>query len=274
MDEVFDSLFLLQEDSTSPSYNTIIINNKDKTIEQVESSVVEIHNFNNKNMVQADSSVVIIAEGNNYYNYENNEVLGHVSKPNNNNSIKTSKIDILDMDIELEDGIVIIGHASDEKTITPEKNNQHEENITNNDYSETINLEKNDQNVENTTNYDKTISPEENQEYTAKNDETISFEENEEKKEKKRISRKRVRHPDTWKQYVRKNKRETGEEYIDIKGNLHEKRKIKFGCIRQNCKYKCSEKINAEKRQQIHETFWKLSDSKKITITANMSKEP
>ncbi|KAL1516163.1 hypothetical protein ABEB36_000082 [Hypothenemus hampei] len=64
--------------------------------------------------------------------------------------------------------------------------------------------------------------------------------------------------------------KKTGEEYIDIKENVHQKRLIKFGCTSQSCKYKCNEKINEDQRLQIHKAFWKLSDTKKNQV--NMSK--
>lgn len=84
-----------------------------------------------------------------------------------------------------------------------------------------------------------------------------------EEKLKKENTRKRVRNPESWKQNIRNKNRQSGEEYVDIKGRTHEKRSIKYGCQTENCKFHCSIKINEETRREIHESFWKLSDSKK-----------
>lgn len=75
----------------------------------------------------------------------------------------------------------------------------------------------------------------------------------------KKITRKRSRNPENWKMNIRKKKRETGQEYTDIKGKIHPERSIKFACKNETCKFKCASNITFEE----HTGYWKLSDSKK-----------
>ncbi|XP_071050780.1 uncharacterized protein [Onthophagus taurus] len=57
----------------------------------------------------------------------------------------------------------------------------------------------------------------------------------------KKLNKKRKRNPSSWKQNIRKNKRQRGEEYIDCKGNLKPKKKVKTAtCHTEKCSFKCS----------------------------------
>lgn len=53
-----------------------------------------------------------------------------------------------------------------------------------------------------------------------------------------------------WKKNIIKTKRNKGEEYINYKGHLVNKREIKPAC-KQNCKFKCSSIINHQEREKI-----------------------
>lgn len=76
-------------------------------------------------------------------------------------------------------------------------------------------------------------------------------------------TRKRKRNVQKWKCNVRKEQREHGKEYTNIKGKVMEKREVKKETCRPKCSFKCAEKFCKEKRDQIHNQFWNLTDSKK-----------
>lgn len=80
---------------------------------------------------------------------------------------------------------------------------------------------------------------------------------------RKNLTRKRQNCPEKWVQNVRKKKREAGQEYVDIKGKTHPMRAVKTGCKNTICRFKCSINISPDQRENIHEAFWRLSDSKK-----------
>ena len=73
------------------------------------------------------------------------------------------------------------------------------------------------------------------------------------------LTKKRKRIPENWQKNIRKTKREGGEEYVDIKGQLHPAKKVEGGW-----KPKCSDYFSNEERNQIMKQFYKLSDEKKL----------
>ena len=66
--------------------------------------------------------------------------------------------------------------------------------------------------------------------------------------------RKRTRTPAEWKQNIRKAKREKGESYTDIKGNVHLPRKVQKGC-EGKCRYKCTTLLSNDDHQAIHDNL-------------------
>lgn len=86
------------------------------------------------------------------------------------------------------------------------------------------------------------------------------------------MTRKRHADPDTWRQNVRKKKREAGEEYVDIKGKVHKKRVVGAGCRKGNkCRFKCNVQISNAERQSIHSKFWELNDEGKSHFFNNFT---
>lgn len=86
------------------------------------------------------------------------------------------------------------------------------------------------------------------------------------KRNTKDSKRTRVRQPTTWKQNVRKIKRQHGEEYENVKGCKVPKKKAseKMCHSIEHCPFQCSRKISFQERQEINTSFWKLSDEKKL----------
>lgn len=76
--------------------------------------------------------------------------------------------------------------------------------------------------------------------------------------EKKRKTRKRLRNPENWQRNKIKTLRNSGEAYTDWKGKKRPERQIKATC--QNCRIKCTEKINEQQRNIIFRSFWDLKD--------------
>lgn len=79
-------------------------------------------------------------------------------------------------------------------------------------------------------------------------------------------SRKRLRTPQTWKQNVRKEKRQRGEEYISSRNKT-----VPAKCIKQlkdcsNCIYRCSTMITPEEQQLIFQDFYSLDKRAKTTF--------
>ena len=58
---------------------------------------------------------------------------------------------------------------------------------------------------------------------------------------------------------MRKTKRERGEEYVDIKGQLHPAKKVK-GC-KPKCNHKCSDYFSNEERNQIMKQICRMRKS-------------
>ncbi|XP_045505973.1 uncharacterized protein LOC123702301 [Colias croceus] len=69
--------------------------------------------------------------------------------------------------------------------------------------------------------------------------------------------RKRVRQPSKWKKNVRKEKRSSGEEYINVKGVLVPPKQIDTAC-ECNCQQKCHEKILPSQQIILFKSFGKL----------------
>lgn len=86
--------------------------------------------------------------------------------------------------------------------------------------------------------------------------------------------RKRKKNHENWMQTVRKRRRQSGKDYINVKGKKVEGRKIIKSC-RGNCRFKCPNHISDSNRKEIFKTFWSLSDAQKNlfyakTIEKNM----
>ena len=74
---------------------------------------------------------------------------------------------------------------------------------------------------------------------------------------KKNLTRKRQANPDSWKKNIRKKLRQSGKAYTSVKGNHGPERSMRIkDCSK--CKFKCSEKISEEQRQQIFNSYWNL----------------
>ena len=74
---------------------------------------------------------------------------------------------------------------------------------------------------------------------------------------KKNLTRKRQANPDSWKKNTRKKLRQSGKAYTSVKGNHVPERSMRIkDCSK--CKFKCSEKISEEQRQQIFNSYWNL----------------
>ena len=73
---------------------------------------------------------------------------------------------------------------------------------------------------------------------------------------KKNLTRKRQANPDSWKNIIKKL-RQSGKAYTSVKGDYVPERSMRIkDCSK--CKFKCSEKISEEQRQQIFNSYWKL----------------
>lgn len=79
----------------------------------------------------------------------------------------------------------------------------------------------------------------------------------------KRLTRKRKRNVDDWKNVSRKRLRQAGKQYINSKKKVEEEKKHTYK-ICDKCLYKCSNKISTQKAKTIFEKFWKLSDNEKF----------
>lgn len=73
----------------------------------------------------------------------------------------------------------------------------------------------------------------------------------------KKLTRKRLSQPDTWKKNMKKIKRNLGEEYINAAKKKIEKRKMKEPC-KEKCRLKCFSKFTENQRRSIFETYWQL----------------
>ena len=73
------------------------------------------------------------------------------------------------------------------------------------------------------------------------------------------LKRKRKCTPEIWKRNVRKRNRDAGLEYVSQKGKNISARQVKaVNCSK--CRYKCSEKLTDESREQIFNAYWALQD--------------
>ncbi|XP_022823697.1 uncharacterized protein LOC111362445 isoform X3 [Spodoptera litura] len=72
-------------------------------------------------------------------------------------------------------------------------------------------------------------------------------------------SRKKKRQPEKWQKNVKKSLKNSGESYQTVKGNTIPAKKLKPPCS-TDCRLKCTEKINEEKRLNIFNDFWGIGD--------------
>lgn len=79
-------------------------------------------------------------------------------------------------------------------------------------------------------------------------------------------SRKRKRDETSWKKNIRRRLRETGEEYVNTKGRIREKRSVKN--VHCNCMYGCIEKVTEEDRHAIFRQYWSSVQSVQRTFIA------
>lgn len=93
------------------------------------------------------------------------------------------------------------------------------------------------------------------------------------KSEEKKKSRKRKREPDQWEKNLRKEKRLTGEKYINRGGKMVEKRTLKPSC---HCRKKCYDKLSADDRSKMHNKFWALRswDQRKQFVRLSVHSAP
>nr|CAH7731683.1 unnamed protein product [Callosobruchus chinensis] len=82
--------------------------------------------------------------------------------------------------------------------------------------------------------------------------------ENEDVTKENRKTRKRKRNVENWKRNYIKCSRNSGNEYVNWKGNTQAQRKLKPPC--ENCKNNCTKKISEEERVSIFSNFWSLAD--------------
>jgi len=74
-------------------------------------------------------------------------------------------------------------------------------------------------------------------------------------------SRKRKRQPGLWIANKRRRMRQAGEEYVSIRGKKIDARRVLPH--KDNCKFKCTEKITEANRLEINTNFWKLTEDQK-----------
>ncbi|CAF4904577.1 unnamed protein product [Pieris macdunnoughi] len=77
-----------------------------------------------------------------------------------------------------------------------------------------------------------------------------------------KISRKRKRCPGKWQKIARKNIREAGEEYVNIKGKNCPGKRVQAGCD-QKCPYNCSANFSEQEREDLKTAFYSLNDAQK-----------
>ncbi|XP_072400529.1 uncharacterized protein [Diabrotica undecimpunctata] len=76
-------------------------------------------------------------------------------------------------------------------------------------------------------------------------------------------SKKRSREPNMWKRNQRKLRRSKGEEYINVKGNIVERRSRGGPC---QCRFKCFEGISEETLDKIFTSFYEIGDKEQQDI--------
>jgi hypothetical protein len=90
----------------------------------------------------------------------------------------------------------------------------------------------------------------------------------------KAFNLKRPRHTEEWKCNKRKKLRNSGQTYVNTKGNIVEGRKMLPSC---ECRVHCEEKISEDEREANFNKFWSLGDvieQRKFIYKHLISKEP
>ncbi|CAG9840690.1 unnamed protein product [Diabrotica balteata] len=77
-------------------------------------------------------------------------------------------------------------------------------------------------------------------------------------------SRKRKRDENKWKKNVRKRLRNSGQEYLSVKGTTVREKEFRF--FECKCNFKCKTNFLPEKREEIHKYFYNLKDWKLQTM--------
>ncbi|XP_070172973.1 uncharacterized protein [Littorina saxatilis] len=68
----------------------------------------------------------------------------------------------------------------------------------------------------------------------------------------------RPANPEEWKKKKKKAMRDKGEQYVTVAGKLQEARQVQpIDCSK--CRFRCSEKIPEEAREDIHKLYWSLA---------------
>jgi len=89
---------------------------------------------------------------------------------------------------------------------------------------------------------------------------------------KRLLFRKRKSQPEEWKANKRKKRRDTGQEYVSKAGATVPARSVKSKDC-QKCRFRCSEKVPEEERQNIFDLYWQLGDydKQRSFICSNVS---
>ncbi|XP_012286080.1 uncharacterized protein LOC105702803 [Orussus abietinus] len=84
---------------------------------------------------------------------------------------------------------------------------------------------------------------------------------------------KRTKHPEKWKVNIKKNARLRGEEYVGVGGKIVPAKVMGPPC---DCRMHCSEKIDEEAREQLHNVFWKTCtwEQRKQYIALSVKESP
>ncbi|CAH1171175.1 unnamed protein product [Phaedon cochleariae] len=90
-------------------------------------------------------------------------------------------------------------------------------------------------------------------------DETEESKSNDVEDTPKKLVRKRMRNPESWKKNKRKKNRNLGKEYLTVKGKKVARKMMGATCS-EKCRIKCSTRLNDSKRQEIFDYYWKLGD--------------
>jgi hypothetical protein len=83
-----------------------------------------------------------------------------------------------------------------------------------------------------------------------------------------RQGRKKLKHPKLWKQTIRKRRRQSAEEYMEVTGKLQRARELRIKKDCSGCKYHCSKKLLRENQKEILDFFWSLNDFNKNVFYA------
>lgn len=81
-------------------------------------------------------------------------------------------------------------------------------------------------------------------------------------KQKKIVTRKRIKCVDQWKRNVRKVKRNSGQFYTTSTGRNFNKKQLQPPCT-DKCKYKCTIHFTNTMREKLLELFWLMADVSK-----------